>query len=72
VVDVPLDHEVGVEDEEGVLLGQATPLDALANLDRLRCKSDPAKPDPVLPCSTGEGPNLVELAYRQYHGLGEA
>jgi len=71
VVDPHAGRVVGVENEEGVAIGQATPLDALANLDRRRCKSDPAKSDPVRPTGTGDGPNLVELAYRRYHGLGE-
>jgi putative transposase len=72
VVDPHAGRVVGVENEEGAMLGQATPLDALANLDRRRCKSDPLNSDPVRPTATGDGPNLVELAYRRYHGLEEA
>lgn len=58
---------VGVENEKGESIGQASPLDALANLDRRRRKPDPATgsgPSENL----AAGPNLVELAYQQYHG----
>ena len=59
---------VGVEDADGNALGAATPLDAEANLRRRRRKPDSVpKPDAHLPA----GPNLVELAYRQYHGQEE-
>jgi hypothetical protein len=58
---------VGVENEKGEAVGRATPLDALANLNRAR-----RKPDPVFTPMTGVGPNGVELAYRQCHGIKEA
>jgi len=67
VVDPHAEVVVGVENEKGESIGRATPLDALANLDRRRRKPDPA-PTASAP-STGQsaGPNLVELAYQQYH-----
>jgi len=67
VVDPHAGTVVGVENEKGEAVGQATPLDALANLNRTR-----RKPDPVVMPVTGAGPNLVELAYHQYHGIKEA
>jgi len=69
VVDPHAGRVVGVEDENGATLGCATPLDALANLDRPRCKPAPAEVEPAMNC--GDGPNLVELAHRQYYGQGE-
>jgi transposase InsO family protein len=65
VVDPHAQRVVGVENEAGVSLGQATALDVLANIKRVRRKPEPA------PASTGsrDGPNLVELAHAQYHGL---
>ena len=73
VVDPHAEVVVGVENEKGESIGQATPLDALANLDRRRRKPDPADvaADVAAPgaLTTGQrtGPNLVELAYQQYH-----
>lgn len=67
VVDPHVGTVVGVENENGETVGQATPLDTLANLNRTR-----RKPDPVVTPVTGTGPNGVELAYRQYHGIKEA
>jgi putative transposase len=69
VVDPHAGRVVGVEDENGATLGCATPLDALANLDRPRCKPAPAEVEPAM--NRGDGPNLVELAHRQYYGQGE-
>lgn len=66
VVDPHAQAVVGVENEQGESIGQATPLDALANLDRRRRKPDPAAASP-LSASLPAGPNLVELAYQQYH-----
>ena len=63
VVDPHADRVIGVEDEEGKSLGPATPLDAEANLPPPRRKPDPADTSGQPP----SGPNLVELAYRQYH-----
>jgi len=56
---------VGVENERGESIGQATPLDALANLDRRRRQPDPAMS--ALAEGRRDGPNLIELAYQQYH-----
>jgi transposase InsO family protein len=66
VVDPHAERVVGVEDGAGVSLGQATPLDMLANIHRTR-----RKPEPVTELApTRSGPNLVELAHAKYHGLG--
>lgn len=66
VVDPHAGVVVGVEDDEGKPLGQATPLDALANLHRKRRKPEvrPAGSEVPKPAS---GPNLVELAHQRYH-----
>ena len=64
VVDPHAETVVGVEDDQGNDLGAATPLDAEANLHRRRRKPDPEGPS----APASGGPNLVELAYRQYHG----
>jgi transposase InsO family protein len=65
VVDPHAQRVVGVENATGVSLGGATPLDVLSNITRVRRKPEPA------PASAGsrDGPNLVELAHAQYHGL---
>ena len=67
VVDPHAACVVGVEDAAGVSLGAATPLDLLANIHRTRRKPEPVT-DPA--CAARNGPNLVELAHAQYHGLG--
>src|SRR5450631_3056152 len=54
---------VGVEDDTGKSLGEATPLDAIANIKRTR-----RKPEPVADISARNGPNLVEIAHARYHG----
>ena len=65
VVDPHAARVVGVEDEAGQSLGLATALDALANIRRVRRKSEP----PAAAClAPRDGPNLVEIAHRQYHG----
>ena len=74
VVDPHVGRVVGVESEAGVSLGQATILDALANLHRTRRKPEPPQAGadmPNGPAGKGprKGPNLVELALAQYHGL---
>ena len=66
VVDPHAGQVIGVEDDKGVSLGAATPLDAVANTHRRRRKPQPgaaASPD-----GAASGENEVELAYRQYHG----
>ena len=55
---------VGVEDEAGVSLGLATALDRIANISRVRRKPEPA----AAAVAPRDGPNLVEIAHRQYHG----
>jgi putative transposase len=68
VVDPHTQQVLGVEDDNGQSLGAATPLDAVANVQRRR-----RKPQPNTVCSpprSGEE-NAVELALRQYHGQDE-
>ncbi len=67
VVDPHVGRVVGVENAAGDTLGTATPLDAIANLHRVRRKPAPA----VTTETVRSGPNLVELAYQQYHGAKE-
>jgi transposase InsO family protein len=64
VVDPHAGRVVGVENEAGESLGAATALDAIANLKRRR-----RKPEAATPTATRNGPNLVELAHAQYHGV---
>jgi transposase InsO family protein len=64
VVDPHAARVVGVEDEAGASLGLATALDALANIKRVRRKPEPA----AAAVTPRDGPNLVEIAHRQYHG----
>ena len=53
----------GVEDEAGNALGQATALDAIANISRVR-----RKPEPAAELAERTGPNLIEIAHAQYQG----
>ena len=62
VVDPHAERVVGVEDEAGNSLGQATALDAIANIRRVR-----RKPEPVPAPGERTGPNLVEIAHAQLH-----
>jgi putative transposase len=64
VVDPHAGRVVGVEDDTGKSLGEATPLDAIANIKRTR-----RKPEPVADMSARNGPNLVEIAHARYHGV---
>jgi putative transposase len=64
VVDPHAGTVVGVEDDAGESLGLATKLDSVANLHRVRRKPDPE----IDQDRVRTGPNLVELAYAQYHG----
>jgi len=64
VVDPHAARVVGVEDAAGKSLGLATALDALANISRVRRKSEPG----AVAVARRDGPNLVEIAHRQYHG----
>ena len=65
VVDPHAGRVVGVEDDAGVSLGQATVLDTIANNHRTRRKSTPA--DPSL--GARQGANLVEIAHARYYGI---
>ena len=67
VVDPHTGCVIGVEDKDGQSLGSATPLDAIANLNRIRRKpAAPAKDGTNQPTAT-PGANLVELALAHYH-----
>jgi hypothetical protein len=66
VLDPHLGRVLGVEDEQGNSLGEATPLDRVANTQRRRHKPRPTT-TPNAP--TPNALNAVELAYRQYHGI---
>ena len=68
VVDPHHGKVVGVEDAQGVSLGAATPLDALANLDRPRVRATPPDPDVEPGSGSGSGPTLVDLAMQDYYG----
>ena len=57
--------DLGVEDDTGKSLGQATALDRHANIKRVRRKPEPASPS----LGARSGPNLVEIAHEQYHGV---
>jgi len=65
VVDPHARCVVGVEDEAGASLGQATPLDVIANNHRTRHKSAPTEPS----LGARSGPNLVEIAHARHYGL---
>jgi hypothetical protein len=67
VVDPHAQRVVGVENEHGVSLGEATVLDEIGNTRRARRKPEPAV-QPLAPCS---GPNLVEIAHQRYHARKE-
>ena len=66
VVDPHAQRVVGVENEDGVSLGEATALDEIGNTRRAR-----RKPEPAAQPLAHSGPNLVEIAHRRYHGLKE-
>jgi putative transposase len=80
VVDPHAKRVLGVENDAGLSLGAATPLDRQANLKRVRRKpAQPGHDDGLgMTGSTpkrgpgGAGPNLVELAHRQYYATLEA
>jgi putative transposase len=68
VVDPHTQQVLGVQDGNGQFLGAATPLDAVANVQRKRRKPHPSEtPSP----SGSSRDNAVELAYRHYHGQDE-
>ena len=66
VVDPHAGRVVGVEDDAGNSLGQATALDTVANSHRTRRKSTPA--DPASAMGARQGANLVEIAHARYYG----
>ena len=68
VVDPHAARVVGVEDEAGASLGLATALDALANIKRVRRKSEPPT---AASLAQRDGPNLVEIAHARYHGVND-
>lgn len=83
VVDPHGARVIGVESDAGESLGQATALDLMANLKRVRRKPEPSSNDEGLDVTAstprhgpggpgGPGPNLVELAHRQYYATREA
>jgi len=63
VVDPHAQRVVGVEDDEGRSLGEATPLDPIGNVHRTRRKGGTVDQAPA----PRSGPNLVEIAHQQYH-----
>ncbi len=64
VVDPHTQMVLGVEDADGQSIGAATPLDAVANVNRQRRKPQPSEgPSP----GSTDKDNEVELAYRQYY-----
>ncbi len=65
VVDPHTGQVHGVEDEQDQALGAATPLDAVANVNRKRHQPKPAEPAAR---STSAELDAVELAYREYYG----
>jgi putative transposase len=69
VVDPHTQQAVWLEDDEGKVLGEVAPLDLIANSHRRRHKPDPQVE--VANSSHNQGPNLVEMAYRQYHAIDE-
>jgi transposase InsO family protein len=66
VVDPHAEQVISVENGKGETLGEATPLDVLANVQRHRRKPDTPVEGRQAP---SQGPNLVEMAYRQYHAI---
>jgi putative transposase len=64
VVDPHVQRVVGVENEHGVSLGEATALDEIGNTRRARRTAEPA----AQPLALRSGPNLVEIAHQRYHG----
>lgn len=68
VVDPHSGSVVGIENDLGERIGAATPLDAVANIRRVRRKPGNPEAGHEIVC---DGPNLVELAYQQYHDTKE-
>jgi transposase InsO family protein len=68
VVDPHAQRVLGVEDDQGRSLGQATPLEEIGNARRARRKSVVGA-GAAVDIAPRSGVNLVEIAHRQYHGL---
>ncbi|OIQ92247.1 integrase core domain protein [mine drainage metagenome] len=68
VVDPHSGSVVGIENDTGDRIGTAVPLDAIANIRRVRRKPDNPEADHEI---VRDGPNLIELAYQQYHDTKE-
>ena len=64
-VDPHAHRVVGVEDDRGKSLGQATALDTIANCHRPRHKNTPAE----TAVGARQGANLVEIALARHHGI---
>lgn len=67
VVDPHAGVVVGIEDDKGAPLGQATPLDLLANASRKRRQPH----EQAVQAGPRTSPNQVEQAHRKYHGKKE-
>jgi putative transposase len=67
VVDPHAQRVVGVENDAGDSLGEATVLDEIGNSQRKRRQSAAADTQATTMVTTAGGPNLVEIAHRQYH-----
>lgn len=67
VVDPHAETVVGVENQAGESLGQATLLDALGNMHRVRRKPQAADADATTNAGR-TGPNMIETALAKYHG----
>lgn len=66
VVDPHNGQAISLEDSAGQALGCVVPLDVVANSHRQRHKPGPQADRPQVQT---QGPNLVEMAYRQYHAI---
>ncbi len=65
VVDPHSQQAIWLEDDEGKIQGEVVPLDVIANSHRRRHKPD----SQVANSHQSQGPNLVEIAYQQYHAI---
>jgi len=63
VVDPHTEQPLSIESKSGESLGEMTPLDAVANNHRRRCRPDPENTTPV----TAPTDSTVELAYEQFN-----
>jgi len=65
VVDPHTEQPLAIESKTGKPLGEITPLDAVANNHRRRCRPDPEKFTPA----SAPTDSTVELAYEQYNDV---